>query len=101
MDMYLHFEESSANIFFMRENIFFTFTTCHSQAAISVANNNVYKGWKRHIHIKHESMRTSIVNGDILLELMRLERNLDDPFIKELSRKLVSKFSIRIGLKYV
>ncbi|KAK9035489.1 hypothetical protein V6N11_077528 [Hibiscus sabdariffa] len=62
---------------------------CNSQATISVAKNQTYNGKKRHIHIRHESMRHLIRNGVLSLEYVRSERNLADPLTKGLSQKLV------------
>ena len=62
---------------------------CDSQSAISVANNNAYNGKKRHIRIRHESVRDLITNGVICLDFVRSEKNLADPLTKGLNRKLV------------
>ncbi|KAE8670806.1 hypothetical protein F3Y22_tig00112079pilonHSYRG00011 [Hibiscus syriacus] len=42
---------------------------CDSQAAICVAKNQAYNGKKRHIRIRHESVRHLIKNGVLSLEL--------------------------------
>ncbi|KAK8635371.1 hypothetical protein V6N13_004110 [Hibiscus sabdariffa] len=72
---------------------------CDSQAAISVTKNQAYNGKKRHIRIRHESVRHLIRNGVLSLEYVRSERNLADPLTKGLSRKLVLDSSRGIGLK--
>ncbi|KAK8683991.1 hypothetical protein V6N13_040029 [Hibiscus sabdariffa] len=72
---------------------------CNSQAAISVAKNQAYNGKKRHIHIRHGSVRHLIRNGVLSLEYVRSERNLAYPLTKGLSRKLVLDSSRGIGLK--
>ncbi|KAK9046340.1 hypothetical protein V6N11_052232 [Hibiscus sabdariffa] len=58
---------------------------CDSQAAISIAKNQAYNGKKRHIRIRHESVRHLIRNGVLSLEYVRSERNLVDPLTKGLS----------------
>ena len=74
---------------------------CDSQAAIGVVSNCVYNGKKRHIRVKHESVRQFTMNDVIVLEFVRTERNLADPFTKKLRRKLVLEFSGEMGLKPV
>lgn len=54
---------------------------CDSQAAISVAKNSVYNGKKRHIRIRHESVRQFFVNGVVSLDYVRAEKNLADRLI--------------------
>ncbi|KAE8666786.1 hypothetical protein F3Y22_tig00112491pilonHSYRG00280 [Hibiscus syriacus] len=72
---------------------------CDSQAAICVAKNQAYNGKKRHIRIRHESVRHLIKNGVLSLEYVKSERNLADPLTKGLSRKLVLYSSRGMGLK--
>ena len=59
---------------------------CDSQAAISVAKNSVYNGKKRHIRIRHESVRQFLVNGVVSLDYVRAEKNLADRFLLPLIR---------------
>jgi hypothetical protein len=70
-----------------------------SQAAIGVAINNVYNGKRRHIRVRHSSVRELLKNGVISLEFVRSERNLADPLTKGLTRKLVLESSREMGLK--
>lgn len=72
---------------------------CDSQSAIRVAKNSVYNGKKRHIRVRHVSVRQFIVNGVISLEYVRTEKNLADPFTKGLSRRQVEDSSSGMGLK--
>ncbi|CAM8998355.1 unnamed protein product [Rhodiola kirilowii] len=72
---------------------------CDSQAAIAVAKNSVYNGKKRHIRIRHESVRQFIVNGVVSLEYVRTENNLADPFTKGLDRRKVLESSRGMGLR--
>lgn len=61
--------------------------------------NNVYNGKRRHIRIRHDSVRELLKNGVISLEFVRSERNLTDPLNKGLTRKLVLESSREMGLK--
>src|ERR1044071_159217 len=72
---------------------------CDSQVAICVANNNAYNGKKRHILIRHESVRQLITNGVLSLEYVRTERNIADPLTKGLNRRLVLDSSRGMILK--
>ena len=72
---------------------------CDSQAAIGLAMNNVYNGKRRHICIRHSSIKELLKNGVISLEFVRSERNLTDPLNKGLTRKLVLESSREMGLK--
>ena len=74
---------------------------CDSQAAISVAKNSAYNGKKRHIQIRHESVRSLITSGVLTMEYVRSERNLADPLTKGLNRRLVLDTSRGMGLKPV
>jgi len=72
---------------------------CDSQAVIGIAMNNVYNGKRRHIRVRHSSVREFLKNGVISLEFVRSERNLADPVTKGLTRKLVLESSREMGLK--
>ncbi|KAA3471288.1 Retrovirus-related Pol polyprotein from transposon TNT 1-94 [Gossypium australe] len=72
---------------------------CDSQATIFVAKSQAYNVKKRHIRIRHESLRHLIKNGVLALDYVRSERNLVDPLTKRLSRKIVLDSSRGISLK--
>ena len=74
---------------------------CDSQVAIGVSKSSVYNGKKRHIRIRHESVRHLILNSVLTLEYIRSENNLADPFTKGLNQKIVIESSRGIGLKPV
>ncbi len=74
---------------------------CDSQSAICVAKSNAYNGKKRHIRIRHETVRQLITNGVICLEYVRSERNLADPLTKGLIRRIVLDTSRGMRLKPV
>lgn len=60
--------------------------------------NNVYNGKRRHIRIRHDSVRELLKNGVNSLEFVRSERNLS-PLTKGLTRKLVLELLRKMGLK--
>jgi hypothetical protein len=66
---------------------------CDCQAAISRANNNVYNGKRRHIRIRHNSVKQLLKDGVISLHYVRSEINLPDMLTKPLNRKIVEKTS--------
>ncbi|KAK4406311.1 Retrovirus-related Pol polyprotein from transposon TNT 1-94 [Sesamum angolense] len=49
---------------------------CDSQAAIGIAKNYAYNGKRRHIRIRHGTVKELLKNGKISLEYVRSERNL-------------------------
>ena len=72
---------------------------CDSQAAIGVDNNSNYNGKKRHIRLRHSSVRQLLKNGVIALNYVRSERNLADPLTKGLARNQVLDSSRGMRLK--
>ncbi|CAH9139832.1 unnamed protein product [Cuscuta epithymum] len=74
---------------------------CDSQAAISVAVSSVYNGKRRHIRIRHASLKLLIKNSVISLDYVKSERNLADPLTKGLARKLVLESSKGMGLMFM
>ena len=72
---------------------------CDSEAAIGIAKNSVYNGKRRHIRIRHSSVRELLKNGVISLQFVRSENNLADPFTKGLTKKVVLESSRGMGLK--
>ena len=75
------------------------FVHCDSQAAISIAKNNVYNGKRRHIPLRHGAVKHLLKEITIFLEFVRSEKNLVDLLTKGLSRKMVLDSSINMGLK--
>ena len=72
---------------------------CDSQAAMGLANNQLYNGKKRHIRLRHAIIRSLIRNNVISLEYVKSERNIADPLTKGLCRKLVLESAQGMGLK--
>ncbi|KAL0454849.1 UNVERIFIED_CONTAM: hypothetical protein Slati_0824100 [Sesamum latifolium] len=62
---------------------------CDSQVAIGIAKNYAYKGKRRHICIRHSAVKELLKNGIISLEYVRSERNLADPLMKGLTRRVI------------
>jgi len=72
---------------------------CDSQAAIEVAHNSVYDGKKRYIGIRHGAVKQLLKHGFIFLEYVRFKKNLVDPLMKGLPRRVVIESSRGMGLK--
>ena len=72
---------------------------CDSQAAIEVVHNSVCNGKKRHIRIRHGTVKLLLKHGVISLEYVRSEKNLADPLTKGLPRRVVLETSRGMGLK--
>ena len=51
---------------------------CDSQAPIGVAHNSVYSGKKRHIRIRHSTVKQLLKHGVIFLEYIKSEKNVAD-----------------------
>ena len=66
---------------------------CDSQAAIGVAKSSVYNGKKRHIRIRHESVRHLILNGVLTLEFIKSEKNQADLLTKGLNMNVILESS--------
>ena len=71
---------------------------CDSQAAIEIANNQVYNGKRRHIHLRHAIVRNLIRNNVMSLEYVKSDRNIGDPLTKGLCRKMVLESALVISL---
>ncbi|XP_075074780.1 uncharacterized protein LOC142162334 [Nicotiana tabacum] len=72
---------------------------CDSQAAIGIAKNIVYNEKRRHIRIRHDTVKQLLKYGIISLEYVRSERNLADPLTKGLARRVILETSRGMGLK--
>ena len=74
---------------------------CDSQSALSNAYRQVFKGTSRHIGVRHSMIRELITHGVISVEFIRTQHNLADHLTKGLSRDLVHKSAVGMGLKSV
>lgn len=72
---------------------------CDSQSTLSKAYSQVYNRKSRHIGLRHSYIKDLIANAVISVIYVRSEQNLADPLTKGLTRELVRKTSIRMGLK--
>ncbi|KAL2232670.1 UNVERIFIED_CONTAM: Retrovirus-related Pol polyprotein from transposon RE2 [Sesamum indicum] len=69
------------------------------QATIGIAKNYAYNGKKRHFRLRHEAIKELLKNGIISLDYVRSERNLADPLMKGLTRRIIFESSRSMGLK--
>ena len=72
---------------------------CDSQATIGIAKNGVYNGKRRHICIRHGTIKQLLKNGVIYVEYVRSKKNLVDMLTKGLTRRVVLESSRGMGLK--
>ena len=72
---------------------------CDSEATMSRAFSKVYNGKSRHIGLRHEYVKQLIQEGIITIIYVRTSNNLADPFTKGLTKDLVKKTSIGMGLR--
>jgi len=74
---------------------------CDSQSTLSKAYSQVYNGKSRHIGLRHSYVKDLISNGVISIMLVRTEKNLADPLTKGLTKDMVLKTSLGMGLKHI
>ncbi|KAL0323219.1 UNVERIFIED_CONTAM: Retrovirus-related Pol polyprotein from transposon TNT 1-94 [Sesamum angustifolium] len=72
---------------------------CDSQTAIGIAMNYAYNGKRRHICIRHGTVKELLKNGIISFDYVISERNLADPLTKGLTRRIIFESSRAMGLK--
>ena len=72
---------------------------CDSQATITCARNKIYNGKKRHVRLRHNTVRQLISNGVISMEFVRSKKNLADLLNKGLTGQLVYDTSKGMRLK--
>jgi hypothetical protein len=72
---------------------------CDSAATLAKAYSQVYNGKSRHLGVRHSMIRELIMDGVISVEFVRTQQNLADHLTKGLSRDLVRKSAMGIGLK--
>ena len=74
---------------------------CDSVAALAKAYSQVYNGKSRHLGVRHSMIRELIMNGVISVEFVKSQQNLADHLTKGLTRDLVHKSVIGMGLKSI
>ncbi|GKF63324.1 hypothetical protein Tco_0186772, partial [Tanacetum coccineum] len=72
---------------------------CDSAATLAKAYSQVYNGKSRHLGVRHSMIRELIMNGVISVEFVKTQLNLADHLTKGLTRDLVRKAAIGMGLK--
>ena len=59
----------------------------------------MYNGKSRHICHKHNIIKQLLLTGIISIDYMKSKDNIVDPLIKWLSKELIEKLSMKMGLK--
>ena len=72
---------------------------CDCQSAIGRAQSAIYNGRSRHMRRRHNTIRQLLSTGVITIDYVRSKDNIADPLTKGLSREVVHKSSIGMGLK--
>ena len=71
---------------------------CDNTAAIAKVQNRYYNGKRRQIRRKHNTIRELLPTGAVIVDYVRPDDNLVDPFSKGLARENVFKTSERMRL---
>ncbi|KAD4888255.1 hypothetical protein E3N88_20328 [Mikania micrantha] len=72
---------------------------CDSAATLAKAYSHVYNGKSRHLGVRHSMIRELIINGVIFIQFVKSEFNMADHLTKGLTRDLVKRSAIGMGLK--
>ncbi|GKB44735.1 hypothetical protein Tco_0889677 [Tanacetum coccineum] len=72
---------------------------CESAATLAKAYSQMYNGKSKHLGVRHSMIRELIMNGMISIEFVRSQQNLADHLTKGLTRDLVNKSVVGMGLK--
>lgn len=72
---------------------------CDCQVAIAKAKSKNYNEKRRHLTVRHKSIRHLISHGVISLDYVRSEKNIADPLTKGLTRQQVILSSRGMGLE--
>ena len=72
---------------------------CDCQSAIGRAQSAMYNGRSRHMRRRHNTIRQLLSTGVITIDYVRSKDNIADPLTKGLSREVVHKSSMGMGLK--
>ena len=74
---------------------------CDSQVAISKVPSKNLNEKRRHLRVRHKSIRNLISHGVISLDFVRSENNIADPLTKGLTRQQVFESSKGMRLKLI
>ncbi|KAL6982051.1 hypothetical protein U1Q18_052698 [Sarracenia purpurea var. burkii] len=72
---------------------------CDSQSAIGRAQSHMYNGKSRHIRRRHNTIRKLLSSGVVTIDYVKSKDNIADPLTKGLTRELVERASMGMGLK--
>ena len=72
---------------------------CDSQVAIAKVNSKNFNEKRRHLRVRHKSIRNLISHVVISLDLVRSKNNFVDPLTKGLTRQQILKSLRGMGLK--
>ena len=72
-----------------------------SQATLSRVYSKSYNGKSRHISLRHNIVREMLEEDIITVAYIKSCTNLADPFTKGLSKDLIRKTTIEMGLKLI
>ena len=72
---------------------------CDSQVAISKVTSKNFNEKRRHLRVRHKSIRNLISHGVISLDFVRSKNNIADPLTKGLTRQQVFESSRGMRLK--
>nr|KYP73871.1 Retrovirus-related Pol polyprotein from transposon TNT 1-94 [Cajanus cajan] len=74
---------------------------CDSQVAIAKVTSKNFNEKRRHLRIRHKSIRNLITHCIISVDFIRFKSNLADPLTKGLTRQQVLESSREMGLKSI
>ena len=74
---------------------------CDNQVAISKVTSKKINEKRRHLRVRHKSIRNSISHGIISLDFVKSENNINDLLTKWLMHQQVLQLSWEIGLKLI
>ena len=72
---------------------------CDSRVVISKVTSKNFNEKRRHLRVRHKSIRNLISHGVISLDFVRSENNITDLLTKGLMRQQVLESSRKMGLK--
>ena len=74
---------------------------CDSQVAISKVTSKNFNEKRRHLRVRHKSIRNLISHGVISLDFVRSKNNIVDPLTKGLTRQQVLESSRGMRLELI
>ena len=74
---------------------------CDGQVVMSKVARKNFNEKRRHLRVRHKSIRNLISHGVISLDFVRSENNITDPLTKGLTRQQVLKSSMGMRLESI